>query len=252
MAAVARESPREPGKVAGRSVTPLLAIGVATVDVDEQSRQRADVLVVVPNHVDERPRLTPAEVVEIPARDLPASNVCSPVQPEELGLDRSQPRIAHPVAEHTADEGQQVEMPRVERRVPAGHPVPGDEQRPVEAAAVVRHEPAVIGDARSELRQQRRLVGVIREEELDLPKAAALPPAEADEERQGSGRGREPGRLGVEAEEGSIRRWLPGERRESVAIDGQDRARRLDTNERSVRGTDQLAVDRSRKPLRAD
>ena len=47
-------------------------------------------------------------------------------------------------------------MPGVDRRVAPGHPVAGDEERPVEAAAVVRHEPGVRRDVRLEQREERR------------------------------------------------------------------------------------------------
>jgi hypothetical protein len=124
-------------------------------------------------------------------------------------------------------------MAVVERRVLARHSVASHEQRPVEAAAVVRHEPAVARNPRGELGQERRLVGVIRQQQLGLPEQAALPPPEPDEEREGPGGRREAGRLGVQAEQGSVGGRLSGQSGEALAIHWQDRSRRLDHDERT-------------------
>ena len=90
-----------------------------------------------------------------------------------------------PVAEEPADDRQEVEVAAVERRGPTSHPVAGDEQRPVEAPAVVGDEPAVERDVRREGGQQGRLIGVVGEQQLDLVEAVTLPPAEADQEGDG-------------------------------------------------------------------
>src|SRR6185369_4927054 len=86
----------------------------------------------------------------------------------------------------------------------------------------------------------------------DLPEAAALPPAEADEEGERSGRGGEAGRLGIEAEEGSVGRRLSGERGESRPIDRQQGARSLDPHERPACRPYQLAVERGGQSLGTD
>ena len=66
-----------------------------------------------------------AQELEVAARDLPALDVAVAVHAEQLGLDGPQARIGHPVAEHAPDDRQQVEVAGVDRRGPAGHPVPG-------------------------------------------------------------------------------------------------------------------------------
>ena len=78
-----------------------------------------------------------------------------------------------------------------------------------------------------ELGEQRRLVGVVGQEQLDLPEPVALPPAEPDEERHRPGRGREPRRLGVEADERHVRRRLARQPGQPLAVERQDDGRRL-------------------------
>jgi hypothetical protein len=231
VAALALERPGKPREVARGRLPPPLAVGIALIDVDEQSRQRADVLIVVAHDVDERPRLAPAEVVEVAAGNLPAGDIRAPSQPEQLRLDRPEARVRHAVAEDPAHDRQQIEMARVPGRIRAGHPIPRHEEWPVEAPPVVRHQPASRRDPGGQLGEECRFVGVIREQELDLPESAALPPAQPDEERQCSRGGREPRGLRVEAEQGSVGGRLARERRESRPIDWKERARRLDPDE---------------------
>ena len=199
------ECPGQAREVARWRLAPALAVRVPAIDVYEETRERAHVLVVVADDVDQWPRLAEAQEVEVARRDLPAGDVAVAAQPEELRLHRREARVGHPVAEHAPDERQQVQVAGMQRRVRAGHPEAGDEQRPVEAAAVVRDQPAAARDPRRQLGEQRRLVGVVGEQQLDLAEAAALPPAESDEERERARGRREPGRLRVKAEQGSVR-----------------------------------------------
>ncbi len=252
MPTLALERPGKAREVTRGRVPPSLAVRIAPVDVHEEASKRAHVLVVVAHDVDERPGLAPAEVIEVAAGDLPARDVGAPSKPEQLRLDRRQPRVGHTVAEDPANEGQQVQMARVQRRVGARHSVPRHKKRPVEAPTVVRHEPAADRDPRRELGEESRLVGVIGQQQLDLPEAAALPPAEADEEGECPRSRRQPRRFRVEAEQGSVRRWLARQRRQPAAIHGEERARRLDPDERPTRRPHQLAVDGRGKPLRPD
>lgn len=104
MAAFALERPGKPGEVTPWRLPPPLAICIAPIDVHEQPCERAHVLVVMAHDVDERAGLAPAEVVKVAAGDLPAGDVRAPSQPEELRLDRRQPRIRQPVAEDPANE----------------------------------------------------------------------------------------------------------------------------------------------------
>ena len=94
-----------------------------------------------------------AQDVEVDGRDLPALDVPDPRDPEQLALDRPQPGVLHPVAEHAPHERQQVEVAGVGGRGAAGQPVPGLDQRPVEPAPVVGHQPRV---GRDPARRSRR------------------------------------------------------------------------------------------------
>ena len=129
--------PCKAGKVTGRCFGPALAVGVAAVHVDKQASEGADVLVVVPNDFQQRGRLAEPQELEVPRRDLPAADVGMPTQPEEHRLHRPEAGIGHPVPEHPAHERQQVEVTGMDRRTLAGKAVARDEERPVEAAAVV-------------------------------------------------------------------------------------------------------------------
>ena len=91
--------------------------------------------------------------------------------------------------------------------------------------------------------QQRRFIGVVGEQQLDLVEAVALPPAEADQEGDGPGGRREPGRLGVETDERHTRRRLPGQGGQADPIE-RDLARfgRAADDEPAGQG-DHLATD---------
>lgn len=240
------------GEIADRCLGPSRRLRVSTIDVDEQSRQRANVLVVVAHHVDQSPGLAIAEELQVAAGDLPARDVRPPAQPEEAGLDGRQPGVPQAMAEHPPDERQQVEMTGVSRRPGAGHPVAGHEQGPVEAAAVVRHEPRPGRDPRGQLGEQGRLVGMVGQEQLFLAKAAAFPPPEPDEKGQRPRGGGEPGRLGVEADERRVRGWLARQSSESLPVEWQHRGGRLDPDEAAPRRSNELTMDRLGEPLRTD
>ena len=145
--------------------------------------------------------------------------------------------------EHPPHERQQVEVSRVDGWVASGHAIPRDEERPVKAAAVVCHEPRVPGTVGLEQGEQCRLVRLVRQEQLGLPEPVALPPTQPDEERQRSGRRREPCRLGVEADERHVGRWLTRDASEAIAIEGQDDGQWLTPDDRVEVAPDDLAVD---------
>ena len=114
--ALAHVGTREAGQIARRRLGPAPAVRVAAVQVDDEPRQRAHVLVVVPNDVRERPGLAEAQVVEVARRDLPARDVRVASDAEQLRLDGGEARIGHPVPEDAAHDRQQVQVARVERR----------------------------------------------------------------------------------------------------------------------------------------
>ena len=105
-ATVAGEGPRQTREIAARRRRAGDGIGVIEVDPAEQSRERADVLAVVPDDVDQRPRLTAAQEIEIQAGDLPAIDVTVPGGSEELDLDGPQTGVGHSMAEDAPDERQ--------------------------------------------------------------------------------------------------------------------------------------------------
>lgn len=143
-------------------------------------------------------------------------------------------------------------MTLVAWRVRARHAEARHEQGPVEPPSVVAHEPAVPRDPRGQLGEERRLVGVVREQELDLAEQAALPPAEPHEEGERSCRRRKAGRLGVQAEQWSVGRRLARQCREPLSIHRQDRRWRLHDDERPPGGPHQRAADCHRESLRSD
>ena len=143
-------------------------------------------------------------------------------------------------------------MAGVDRRRPAVHPVAGDEQRPVEAAAVVGHEPAVGRQVRRQRLEQRGLVAVVRQQELDLPERVPDPPAEPDEEGDGPGGRRQPGRLRVEADQRRVRRRLAGERRQPDPVERDRPGRDLAADHDAPRVAHDLAVDRRGQALGQD
>ena len=147
MPALPGEGSGEAREITGRRLRPARAVGVLPIEEDEQPAQRPHVLVVVPDDVAKRPRLAPPQEVEVARWNLPAGHVGVAAEAQQLGLDGRQARVRHPMAKDTPDDRQEVEVALVHRRVRPGHPEPRDEERPVEAPAVVRDEPAAARDA---------------------------------------------------------------------------------------------------------
>ena len=193
-------------------------------------------------------RASPQEL-QIAAGNLPAFHVTYTVQAEQLRLGCAQPGIGHPVTKQAAHDWQEVQMAIVWRSGPAGEPEPCDEERPVEAATVVRDEPGTRRDRRREGRQERPFVGVIGEQQLHLAEPIAFPPAEPDQEGQRPGRGGQTGRLGIETDKRRVRRWLAGQTGEAVAIEWDGSRRLLAAHDGALGRNDDLAVDSSRQLL---
>jgi hypothetical protein len=84
---------------------------------------------------------------------------------------------------------------------------------------------------------------LIGQQELDLLERLAVPPADADEEGERPGGGREAGRLRVEADQGSVARRLARQGREPFAIERDRDGRAFDPDVGSCGGTDYLAID---------
>ena len=249
VATLAHERPCQPGEVAGRRLAPSAAVGVAAIDVHEEASQRADILVVVVDDIEERGGLARPEELDVPARDLPAGDVAMPIEPEKHRLDRGEPGIGHAVLEDATNERQEVEMAGMGWGIRTRETEASDEQGPVEPSAVVADEPGIAADPAGQLGKHGGLVRMVGQEELYLPEEAALPPAQSDEERERPGRRRQPGCFGIDAEQRDVRWRHAGERRETRPIDRQQRRGRLEAHERAERRSDQLAVQRGGQPL---
>ena len=104
-------------------------------------------------------------------------------------------------------------------------------------------------DERRQRLEQRGLVGVVRQQQLDLAEPLPDPPSEPDQERQRARRRREAGRLRVEAQQRHVRRRLTGQARQALAIEGHGHGRRLSPHECPARRRDDLAAERRRQPL---
>ena len=74
----------------------------------------------MPDDGQERVRRTAAEEPEVAGRDLPAVDVVVADHAQERLLGRAQPGVRHPVAEHAADDRQQVQVAVVDRVPLAG------------------------------------------------------------------------------------------------------------------------------------
>src|SRR5204863_3780377 len=121
------EGSSETCQISDRLSPTVVRVGVIDVDPAQETGQRPDILTVVANDIDQRPGLAAPQEIEIEPRDLPAVDVLVADRSEELGLDRSQPRVGHPMAKDAAHERQQVEMAGERRRRQAGHPITRDE-----------------------------------------------------------------------------------------------------------------------------
>ena len=150
-----------------------------------------------------------------------------------------------------ADDRQQVEVAGVGRRGAPGQPVAGDEQRPVEAAAVVGHEPGVGRDGRGErgraapARRRGRAAAAgpggtgrpptsrARSRNATVPAAVASPVVSVSRQTSGTSGGGWPGSVASRS-------------RSSGRIDASAGSHRT-TSPAGV--ADDLAVDRRREPL---
>ena len=139
-------------EVAGRRGPSRFRGPVAAGEQDQEARERADVLVVVADDRGERFGRAAAQETEVAPRDLGPIDVAVADHAQQTRFDRPQPGVLEPVAEEPADDRQQVQVAAVERGGPAGHAVAGDEQRPIEAPAVVGHQPAVERDVAGQVR----------------------------------------------------------------------------------------------------
>ncbi len=101
------------------------------------------------------------------------------VTPEQLGLDALEARIRDPVTEHAANERQQVEVAGVGRWRPPGQAEASLDQRPVEPAPVVAHEPGIGRDPGLDLGEDGGLLGVIGQHQLHLVECDRPPIAQA-------------------------------------------------------------------------
>jgi hypothetical protein len=215
------EGPGQPGQVPAVGTRPHCRVAEPLLEVDEEAAQRADVLVVVAHDGRKRLGRSAAEEAEVAPRDLPAVDVVMSDDAEQRPFDGRQAGVVHPVAEQPAHDRQEVEVAGVIGCCPARQSVAGDEQRPVEAAPVVGHEPGVGRDVPAHLVEHHALLALVRKQKLDLAEGVADPPAEADQEGHRAGGGREAGRLGVEADERTIGRRLAWEPREATSVDRQ-------------------------------
>lgn len=137
-------------------------------------------------------------------------------------------------------DGQQVQVSGEDRRRLVLQTVAGSDERPVERAAVVRHEPRLRRELPGQGREKRRFVGMVGQHELPDAELVLLPAAHAHEEGERPGTRPEPRRLGVQAHQwarqvdgvGEPRQALRVERQAAAPIDDDRRpcGRLLDTS----------------------
>jgi hypothetical protein len=244
---LAGEAAGEGEEVAGRSQRPPPGVRVLRVEVLEEPPEGPHVLgVVLDDGGDRLDRAAPHER-QVALGDLPARHVLAPVDAQHLPLHRLQPRVPEAVPEQAADVGQEVQVAGVRRRRAADHPVARREEGPVEAAAVVRHEPGLGRDGLLDGGEERRLVAMVGAEELELPEAVTLPPAQADEEGERAGSAAEAGRLRVEADQGDVGRRLTRQGGQSRSLEGDRDGGGLDAHDVPLGGPDGRAVHRRRE-----
>lgn len=248
---VSGEVAGETRQVAWRCLGSPGGIAEVALDIGKQASERPDVLVVVPDDSEESGRLTVTQELEIPSRYLRAGHVAMAPQAEQRGLHGLQPSIRHSVAKEAAHHRQQVQVAGVHGWAILPHAIAGHDQRPVEASAVVRDQPGRRRDVPPELRQQRRLVRLVGQEELGLAEHGPFPPPEPDQERQCPGRRGEPCRLGIETDQGYSGRRLTGQRGEPVALNRDHHGALFDSDVGAGRGPDQLTIQLSCESLGA-
>ena len=107
------------------------------------------------------------------------------------------------------------------RRCAPAHPVARDEERPVEAAAVIGDQPGVSRNELGHAVQEGRLVCLVGKHQLDATKGCSFPPAEPDQEDKRSDRGAETRRLRVETDQRHVRSRVARQPPEAAPVDGQ-------------------------------
>ena len=180
----------------------------------EQARQRHDVLAVVLD--DRRKQLATArsQICEVPLRDQVAGQVVLAGDATKAGLDDRKTRPTKPMLPQLSRHGQQIQMAAHQRWIAAVKPEARRQQRPVEALAVVRDQPAILGQQRLELVQPRTFASVVGHDQLVHTQPPVAPNADADKERQGAGRRGQARRLQVEADERGLSVDEVGKRRQ--------------------------------------
>jgi hypothetical protein len=189
--------------------------------VRQEQPKREHVLPVVVQHRAQRLGAARAEEIEVTRRDQRARQVTAALHADNASLHGGQPCVGEPVPPELARHGEQVQMARMQRRRSPMQAEPRHQQRPVEAQAVVGDQPGVGRNGALQRRQQRRLVRMIRQHQLFDREALAVPSAESNQERHGARRGAQPGRLGIQADQGTSRVNGIGERRELLEGGGQ-------------------------------
>lgn len=243
--------PTESGKVAGGCGAADRRVAEVLVNVAQEAGQGSNVLLVVANDPEEEGRVPVAEELEVARRDLPAGDVVMPTEAQEVLLRRLEPRIRQAMTKQTADHRQEVEVPGMHRGCAPGHPVASHEKWPVEAAPVIGDEPAVLGNVSSQLIEEGWLVRLVRQEELQLAEAGALPPPEPDEERQRSGSRRETGGFRIEAEQGHGCARLSRQSRQPLPVEVEHHRPPFHTNKGASGRADEFPVHLGRETLGA-
>ena len=163
-----------------------------------------------------------------------ARQIVHALDPAHARLDAGQAGVGEPMPEEEPGDGQQVEVARDRRRHASVHPVARLQERPVEAAPVVRHEPCLRGQLSGDEPEERELVGVVGQEELGDPERLAVPAPQPDEEDDGARARGQPRRLGVQAHEWARRIDREGEAGQGDAVDRQRQGRLLDAHDEAL------------------
>ncbi len=230
-ASVYGEGSGETGEITRVRSAASLGITQTRFDERDEARERTYVLIVVANDLNETCGLTITKKLQVASGYLPSRDIAVSAQPEEFSLSCLKPSIGHSVAKQPSDNGQEVQMPGVNRRSIHRHPVPGDQEWPVKPLAVIGDQPAVDRDVPPKLLEQGGLVNMVREEQLDLPEARPFPPSQPDQKGKRPGGRRQSCRLGVETHERDFSGRLTRQRGEPVTIDRDDGGRPFHAHE---------------------
>ncbi len=211
--------------------------------VGQEASQRANVFVVVADDLGQWCGRAAAQEVEIPTGDFPALDIAPALDPQQLGLDRSEAGVGQPVAEDPAHEWEQVEVTGMNRRRSSAHPVAGDQEGPVEATSVVGDQPCVGRDRVGEGVEQGGFLGVVGQEQLDLLEPVPDPGPDPDQKGDRSRPRREPGRLRVETDQGGAFRTEVRQTAQPGSVQGQHDRRLLDPDVAAHGTADPLTAD---------